>query len=342
MDLINYLLVFIIFISLFAFLRFNNLLLDDTSFSNHKIYGIENKSPVILGGIFFLFIFLIFDQNFTLNIKISLIAVTVLGLMSDRNIMPNPTLRFLIQLIILFQLVYFEGLRVDDLKNHFLNELLTNYFFNIFFTVFCLAILMNGSNFLDGLNGLLSGYYLIAISLMFFYGDYNKNIIVDYNFLSLMTWALTIFFIFNIFGIVYLGDSGSYLTSMLIGIYLIKFNTLNYLVSPYYIASILWYPAFENFFSLVRRLYQKKRVSFADKLHLHQLIFLYIQSKNFIKPKFLNSFSGIILIILFLPGLFFSNLYISHSLILIGIISFNILFYLGIYLFLFNKLVNKE
>ena len=192
--------------------------------------------------------FLIFGENLSLNIKISLIAITILGLMSDKNILPNPKLRFFIQLIILLQLVYFENLRIDDLKYDFLNHFLANYFINVFFTIFCIAILINGSNFLDGLNGLLSGYYLIIIFLMFYFGDYNKNITTDDKFLYLMLYSLIIFYIFNVFGFVYLGDSGSYLISILIGIYLIKFNSLNIYVSPYYIASILWYPAFENFF----------------------------------------------------------------------------------------------
>jgi UDP-N-acetylmuramyl pentapeptide phosphotransferase/UDP-N-acetylglucosamine-1-phosphate transferase len=54
-----------------------------------------------------------------------------------------------------------------------------------------------------------------------------------------------------------MGDSGSYLIAIIIGIYLIKFYELNILISPYYIALLLWYPAFENLFSLVRRLKTK-------------------------------------------------------------------------------------
>ena len=45
---------------------------------------------------------------------------------------------------------------------------------------------------------------------------------------------------------------------------------------------LLWYPAFENLFSLIRRSF-KKNVSEADKLHLHQLIFRYLNKKIFNK-----------------------------------------------------------
>ena len=64
-----------------------------------------------------------------------------------------------------------------------MNSLLSNDIFNIFFTVFCLAVLLNGSNFLDGLNGLISGYYLIIIlSLLFLKNLYPDIVIIDYNF----------------------------------------------------------------------------------------------------------------------------------------------------------------
>ena len=62
--------------------------------------------------------------------------------------------------------------------------LLSNDYFNIFFTVFCLAILLNGSNFLDGLNGLISGYYLMSISsLLILENLYGKYIVINHNFL---------------------------------------------------------------------------------------------------------------------------------------------------------------
>ena len=40
-------------------------------------------------------------------------------------------------------------------------------FISFFFTAFCLMVLINGSNFIDGLNGLLLGYFLIIILILF-------------------------------------------------------------------------------------------------------------------------------------------------------------------------------
>ena len=142
------------------------------------------------------------------------------------------------------------------------------------------------------------------------------------------------FFIFNIIGKVYLGDSGSYLVSLLIGTYLIKLYFINNNLSPYYIALLLWYPAFENLFSLIRRMSKKKNVSNPDNRHLHQLVYLYFKSKNIINIKFLNSFSSIIILIFFLPGIVFASYFPYNPQSLILILALNVMFYLFVYKFL--------
>ena len=140
---------------------------------------------------------------------------------------------------------------------------------------------MNGSNFLDGLNGLLSGYYLIVLGSLIYLNLYSEEINFDhYGLINLIFTIILIFFILNIFGLIYLGDSGSYVISMIIGYILIKESQNNLNISPYYIVLLLWYPAFENLFSLIRKFYKKKNISEADKLHLHQLIFRYLKQKN--------------------------------------------------------------
>ena len=54
----------------------------------------------------------------------------------------------------------------------FLNSLLENTYFKYFFPVFCLLILINGSNFIDGLNGLMLGYFSSIILLIFYFNLY--------------------------------------------------------------------------------------------------------------------------------------------------------------------------
>ena len=56
------------------------------------------------------------------------------------------------------------------------------------------------------------------------------------------------------FNKLYLGDSGSYLLGLLFAIYLIDTYQINDSMSSLFIISLLWYPAFENLFSILRKI----------------------------------------------------------------------------------------
>ena len=234
----------------------------------------------MIGGIFIITIIIFFFSNFVFfPIKFSLLLIFLLGLTSDKNILPNPKIRIIIQFLILMYLINFYDLKISDLRIDIINIILSNFVINLFFTTFCIAILVNGSNFIDGLNGLLIGYSILVLGSIFVvtynFEDFN---LIDKNFIIILIFSLFLLFIINISGLVYLGDSGSYLLSFFLGVYLIIFFMDNKSISPYYIASILWYPAFENFFSLVRRLKSNKNVSTADNFHLHQLVYSFLMN----------------------------------------------------------------
>ena len=339
----NYLGLLLIFLIIFFFFKKINYLNENTNYSTHKNFGKSNKSPIVLGGIFLSIIIVIFFSNDLIILKISLLLVYLLGFLSDKNILPNPKIRILLQIFILLFLTIYSQLKIINLENYYLNIMLENESFNIFFTVFCLAILINGSNFLDGLNGLLSGYYLLIIlSIIYVGNNYNNINLIFENELKILFFSLLIFFIFNVFGKVYLGDGGSYLIATLIGYYLIKFSLSNSDVSPYYIAVLLWYPAFENLFSLARRLLRKNKISSPDNEHLHQLVFLFIKSKNIIKNNSLNSFTSMIILVINIPIFIVANSMINYSLVLMISIILSMLMYLLIYNFISKNLkINK-
>jgi hypothetical protein len=84
-----------------------------------------------------------------------------------------------------------------------------------------LLILINGSNFLDGINTLVCGYYILII-LVILYISHNN--VINSNFLELyyLLPCLLVIFSFNFFSKTYLGDSGTFLLSLLVGHYLIN------------------------------------------------------------------------------------------------------------------------
>ena len=292
--------------------------------------------------IFFLIIF-IFFPNIDYASKFIFFLLIILGIMSDRNFLPNPKIRLIIQLFLISVLIFLQNLTIDDLRYQEVNHLLENRFINFFFTVFCLAVLINGSNFIDGLNGLLTTYFLLILVSIIFMSNINEQVIfLDLENILVLFYSLIIFLIFNFIGKVYLGDSGSYLLSMFLGIYLIKLFQMNLILSPYYIALLLWYPAFENLFSLIRRLNKKINVSEPDKKHLHQLLYYNLIKLNFIKKKWLNTLSSILIIIFLFPSFVIATYYPENSKILIFQLILNIIFYILIYYFLSKKYIEKK
>ena len=93
----------------------------------------------------------------------------------------------------------------------------------------------------------------------------------------------------------FLGDGGAYLISFIVGIILIRFFNDNPLLSPYYIAALLWYPAYENLFSIIRKKIFKKSPSAPDNEHLHQFVYLYLNKSLNISKNLSNPLSGILI-----------------------------------------------
>ena len=52
--------------------------------------------------------------------------------------------------------------------------LMENKLFALLFTTLCFLVLLNGSNFLDGINTLVCGYYILVILAILYVGHYNK------------------------------------------------------------------------------------------------------------------------------------------------------------------------
>lgn len=343
MSLIGLILVATIFFLYFIFFKKFSLLNDDISSSDHKNVTSSGKSPILLGGLYLLSILLIFAPYDFYPIKIIFLSITILGFMSDKNLISNPKLRLILQILIIFLFTYLLQLRIYDLRIEFLNLILSNNFINLVFTVFCITIIINGSNFIDGLNGLLAGYsILILVSILYLSSNQLNLFSPNDVFLKFYLFSLLIFLLFNFSGHVYLGDSGSYLLSMFLCFLLIKIYMINQFLSPYYFAALLWYPAFENLFSFVRRSISKKKISLADNLHFHQLFFVFIKKKNILSINYINSFCSVVILLLNLPGFIVSNLYPTKTIILVFIIILNVTVYLSLYYFFLKALKNNE
>lgn len=342
MFLTKILIINLIFLILYIVLKKNKFLIDNVKFSSHKKLANSNSKPILMGGIFFLIITLFILPNINSVFKILICFIFFLGILSDMNFLNNPLKRIMTQILLVLLFVISEQIFIRSLSIDIFDKLMQINIINIIFTTFCFLILINGANFIDGLNALASGYFLlVSISLIFL--DQNLLINVLYiDAITLIIISLLIFIVFNVLNMVYLGDSGSYLISLLVGYFIVLNFNNNSSISPYYVCVLFWYPAYENLFSLLRRSIKDKNISNPDNQHLHQLIFIkikYFTNKSNIFSNLISSF-----LILLYNSFVFVVAYKFHSStnILVLLIFVNITIYTILYYFLSKDFVKNK
>ncbi len=329
------LLLIILSITLIVFQSKYFFLVDQPQKQKHKLDF--NKNVPLTGGIYFFlsitYYLLIGNSLTNYYIILFIFLFLILGIYSDIKINFSPKLRLLIQTILLICLILLIDLKINKTNIFFIDYFIENKIFNLLFTLSCIIVLLNGSNFCDGINVNVVGYFLIVLLIIASSSLIKPDTLITIENLILIFF---VFYFFNLFGKCFLGDNGVYITSIIISIYVINFINLNPVASPILALNLLWYPAFENLFTIARRLISKNKVQIADRLHLHVLIFEKISNKKNI--NFSNSISGICLNIFMFFGVFFSMENYNNSKSLALILLLNIGFYIIFYIFLFlNK-----
>lgn len=322
--------LFIFYVLFNKLLVKKNLFLDPGKSLAHKSFLNQSDKVPFSGGILILLSCLIFLSSEYLVFKFFLLSIFLIGIMSDLEILKSPAKRIILQILIVITFLIISETLIKSVKIDFLDSFLEIYYFKLLFTMFCLLILLNGTNFLDGVNTLVSTYYIMIISFIL-YLKYQFNFSFETEALNIVLLALIVFLIFNTFGKVYLGDNGSYLLSALVGVILINISNNNELISPYFVACLLWYPAYENLFSIMRKMLKKYSPSKPDNNHLHQLIFKKLKQKLKFKKEILNTFTGILINLynLFIFLIAVNNF--SNTKILALILIVNMLIYTSLY-----------
>jgi len=331
-----FLTIFIFFLN--SFFRKKNFLISTTG-DDHQKFASSEVIP-LSGGIF-IFLGIIYFYNINSSFfYIFSFLILMLGFFSDLKLFKSAVLRLLAQVSIVIFFVIFTELKIQDTRIFLLDKLLENIFLNYLFVSFCILILINGSNFIDGLNTLNIGYYIL-ICIVFYYLKLEGLIIYLDNLLFFIFFVLATIFVINILNRMFLGDAGSYILGFIFSIVLIETYNLNNNLSPYFIILLLWYPCFETLFSIIRKNIVKKSPMSPDTNHLHQLIFLYIKKKfqinlyysNIISANIINLYNAVIFLI--------SINYISNSQVQIFLILLNLFLYTAIYFKIyFYKLKN--
>ncbi len=324
--------IFFIFVLVLTYVTNKKNLFPNFTGDVHQKFFDEKKIPLI-GGIFVLVMLLrfYFVQNYFINLIF--LSIFLIGFFSDSKVLSSPRFRLYLQLLITTIFVFYFKIEVTPTKLDFFDNLLQNPFLSYSFSIFCFMILINGSNFIDGLNGLLLGYILLI-----FFTLTTNNLIsfsgLDQLEIYYLFYSLILIIILNYFNFLYLGDSGAYLLGLFIGYILVTIYNSSAIVSPYYIILLLWYPCFENLFSLVRKFLNSKSPVKPDNKHLHQLIFLFLKYKLKSKNNLLiNIFSSLMinfysLIIFFIASKNPNITILQLKLILVSIFIYCFLYYI--------------
>ena len=318
---LNFILLIVSFFLIFFVKKINSkLIIYDKPDNNRKIHSI----PVpLFGGIIF-FIFLIINtilsyEYLTSSLKLITILIFLysifftIGFIDDRtSLSPSKKtfalLIFLTLLIPLHEDLIIRNLIFKDLEFYIpLNQA------NIFFTIFCLYFFYNIINFSDGANGITISLSIYWLLVFIFFGSINKIFIYS------LIAPLILILIFNLKNKIFLGNSGSSLLSITLGIlFIINYNIDNSIKCDE-IFLLMFIPAIDTIRVTIDRTLSGKSPFQPDQKHLHHLL-LKLIDKNFVFFPYI-----IISILPFLLSIYVNTVLILFIFSLVYLISVSFL-----------------
>jgi UDP-N-acetylmuramyl pentapeptide phosphotransferase/UDP-N-acetylglucosamine-1-phosphate transferase len=256
----NFILLFLLI--LFLGVLLNYLLIKNYKKLNLKIFldsdfkkpqSFHRENILRIGGLSFYIIFIII---FFLNSKsyydlfFLSSACFFIGLIDDIKLSNSPKIRLMLLLFSINLIIIIFKIETPKFYIFNLDVLLSkSIFLNIFLLSICFLIVINGSNFIDGYNGLLIGQFFIILVIINFINYYYFN--YELLFLGVAFLALSISLLFFNFpkAKLFLGDSGSYLIGAILSYLLIKTSaSTKFSIPPFFFACLVYYIFFEVFF----------------------------------------------------------------------------------------------
>lgn len=326
--------VLIIFLTFIFNLIINKLSLKLNFVSKHDSRSIHKGKIPYLGGLTIGLVLLVivkifnFDQNFE-TIFIYSILILITGIIDDIYNL-NPSQKLILLIFPVIWITLFERIHLVHLG-------LYEYFGYInlgkvgpIFTFFCVMLLINAYNYIDGIDGLA-----ISISLIFFIYLYflieEENLKFTLLLISICYFMMMLFNLCNINGIkTFLGDGGSLMSGFIISFFCIL-SFIKYNIHPTKLIFAISYPIYDFLTVNFNRIIKKKNLFNPGNDHFHHVLFNKFSKKHFTVVLILGSFN--ILHILF--GLLVTK-YFNNS---VALIFFIINFF--IYLIVTKKIQSK-
>ncbi len=194
----------------------------------------------------------------------------------------SPRLRFLIEILVVGIFIYASQQSINDFHGLWGINQIPNYLaFPL--TVFACVGIINAINLIDGINGLSSGFCIIACTIFCTMFSMAGNI--DMAILAAAcVGALIPFFMHNVFGKetkMFIGDGGALIMGLVLSIFVITVLNNGSLCSQYYsenvglvpfTLAVLSVPVFDTLRVMTTRILNGKSPFDPDKTHLHHIL----------------------------------------------------------------------
>ena len=296
----------------------------------HKIPTINTGGLIIY--LFFLSVISQGEFNYNVELIVSIGFFVCLTGFIDDSINLNPSSKIVLIIIPSIYLIL-NGISISDLGQYeYLGNLELGKF-KIPFLLLAIGLLINATNYIDGIDGLLLTFFLSCLIYYIFLIDDTKTIdllkfFVAASFLNLILNLLPSKNKFKIFS----GDSGSLFIGFFISFMTIElYNSFN--IHPAILIWPLWYPVYDFLFVSINRLINKKSIFKPDNTHLHHVV----------SDKFYgNKLSPIILFLLVNSSIIFIGYKISEvsKLLSLSIFILGFTFFFVMRIFISKKFKN--
>ena len=247
------------------------------------------RTPVpVLGGVAVFFGVVIAIGCMSSVVDCSGLPVVIMAMMAmlytgtmDYILSLSPGLRFVIEIVVVLLLIFVGGYCIDDFHGLW-NIGRFSYWYAVPLTVVAAVGIINAINLVDGVNGLSSGYCIMAClifgTLFFLAGEAPMTILA-----AVSVGALIPFFLHNVFGKtskMFIGDGGTLVMGVVMSVFVIAILQNGSRVAAYvnpnvglvpFTLAVLSVPVFDTLRVMSTRILKGTSPFRPDKTHLHHM-----------------------------------------------------------------------
>ena len=247
------------------------------------------RTPVpVLGGVAVFFGVVIAIGCMSSVVDCSGLPVVIMAMMAmlytgtmDDILSLSPGLRFVIEIVVVLLLIFVGGYCIDDFHGLW-NIGRFSYWYAVPLTVVAAVGIINAINLVDGVNGLSSGYCIMAClifgTLFFVAGEAPMTILA-----AVSVGALIPFFLHNVFGKtskMFIGDGGTLVMGVVMSVFVIVILQNGSRVAAYvnpnvglvpFTLAVLSVPVFDTLRVMSTRILKGTSPFRPDKTHLHHM-----------------------------------------------------------------------